>query len=119
MSNIKSFPPPNLHHPETIKEATKAEYCLPNADDEGEDHGAKTDAQNSVHEEAADHREDDVGPGVPGVEVGELRGGQVHRHLDVRLQSSRVVEAEIGAKAEEAHHDQCNDAMEKRLKKKK
>ena len=91
----KCFPPSYLHQPEAVHEPAKGKYSLPNADDEGKDHGAKTDAQDSVHEEAADHREDDVGPGVPGVEVGELRGGQVHRHLDVRLQSSRIVEAEI------------------------
>ena len=107
--------PPNLHHPEAVKEATKAEYCLPNADDEGEDHGAEADAQHPVHEEAPHHRQHHVGPGVPGVEVGELGRCHVHRHLDVCLQGARVVEAEIGTKPKEAHHYQCKHAMDERL----
>ena len=116
MSIIKQFPPPNLHHPETVKEATKAEYCLPDADDKGEDHGAEADSKHPVHEEAPDHGQHHVGPGVPGVEVGELGRRHVHRHLDVRLQGTGVVEAEIGTEPKEAHHHQCKDSMDKCLK---
>ena len=112
---IKQIPPPNFHHPEAVKEATKAEYCLPNADYEGKEHGAEADAQHPVHEEATDHGQDHVGPGVPGVEVGELGRGHVHRQLDVGLQGAGVVEAKIGSKPKEAHHCQRKDAMDKCL----
>ena len=69
-----------------------------------------------VHEEATNDGQDDVGPGVPRVEVGKLRRRYVHRFLQLGLQGARVIEAEIGSKAEQAHKHQRYQSVKQCLK---
>ena len=62
-------PPSYLHHPQPVHKPAEGEDALADADDEGEADGAEADAQDPVHEEASNHRQHNIWPGVPGAAV--------------------------------------------------
>lgn len=67
------------------------------SDKQGEDDGPHPDPEHTINEEASKKAEDDIGPGVPGIEAheGTLRDVQ---GLDHRvLEGSRVVIAEVAS----------------------
>ena len=66
------------HHIAAVQ-GHRASY-LPSTDEEGKDDGAQPHSQHTVDEIATKHREDDVGPGVQGVQQGILGHRNLH-HL--------------------------------------
>ena len=68
---------------------------LPCRDKQGEDDGPHSDSKHPVYEETSKEAEDDIGPGVPGVEAHEGALGDVQGLDHGVLEGGRVVIAKV------------------------
>ena len=93
-SHVETLPsdtktePRQVHEPETLLESSNAQENLTEEYEDGEDDGPESEAKDGVYEKTPDDREDDVWPGVAGVERCELRGGEVESSLYLNNKSS-------------------------------
>lgn len=72
--------PPRGHGYEAIEKRPEGENELSKTDQDAENDGAKTDAKHTIQKKSAKHRENDIRPGVEGVE--ESVAGDVYaQHL--------------------------------------
>ena len=70
---------------------------LANRNETAEDDGPKTNPKHSIDEKPAKETQDDVGPGIPGVELHELALVEVKVSHHRILKSSWVIVTEVAA----------------------
>ena len=72
---------------------------------DGEYNGSQTDPKHTVDQEATKKTEDDIGPGVEGIECHEVPCAHIHVILNAVLQSCGVVIAEVASWKTEIYYN--------------